>query len=116
MYVSALTGEGIESLRAQILEAISPEGGVAQEDGFITSLRHEQLLKESAAYLEKAKAAAKLAEESAAKAKAAATEAENQRAIAQAQRDKADQLTKQATERADRLQTQLGSKSIEDLK
>jgi tRNA modification GTPase len=52
--VSALTGEGIAGLRDAILEAVAPKGVWEQETGFITSLRHEQLLRESAAYLEKA--------------------------------------------------------------
>jgi tRNA modification GTPase len=56
--VSALTGDGIAHLRELILEAIAPRGAFEQETGFITSLRHEQLLRESAAYLEKAAAAA----------------------------------------------------------
>jgi tRNA modification GTPase len=55
--VSALTGEGIPRLRELILEAIAPQGVFEQETGFITSLRHEQLLLESASYLEKAAAA-----------------------------------------------------------
>lgn len=55
--VSALTGEGIEALRARILEAVSPEGGYTQEAGFITSLRHEQLLRESIAALIQAESA-----------------------------------------------------------
>ena len=55
--VSALSGEGIPRLRELILEAIAPQGVFEQETGFITSLRHEQLLRESAAYLEKAAAA-----------------------------------------------------------
>jgi tRNA modification GTPase len=46
--VSALTGEGIDALRA----AIAPRSD--QETGFITSLRHEQLLRESLEYLERA--------------------------------------------------------------
>jgi tRNA modification GTPase len=46
--VSALTGEGIDSLRA----SIAPQR--EQESGFITSLRHEQLLRESFDYLERA--------------------------------------------------------------
>src|SRR5436305_13537690 len=46
--VSALTGEGIDALRA----SITPQS--AQESGFITSLRHEQLLRESLEYLDKA--------------------------------------------------------------
>ena len=52
--VSALTGAGIESLRDAIFEAIAPGGMVEQETGFITSLRHEQLLRESLGYLAKA--------------------------------------------------------------
>jgi len=55
--VSALTGEGIAELREAILETLAPKGAFEQETGFITSLRHEQLLRESAAYLEKAGAA-----------------------------------------------------------
>jgi tRNA modification GTPase len=41
--VSALTGEGIERLRS----AVVPETGHALEAGFITSVRHEALLRES---------------------------------------------------------------------
>jgi len=55
--VSALTGDGIPQLREQILEAIAPKGAFEQETGFITSLRHEQLLRESAAFLDKARGA-----------------------------------------------------------
>ena len=45
--VSALTGEGIAELRRAIVDAIAPRGQIEQEGGFITSLRHEQLLRES---------------------------------------------------------------------
>jgi len=55
--VSALTGEGIPRLRERILESIAPKGAFEQETGFITSLRHEQLLRESLTYLEKARGA-----------------------------------------------------------
>jgi tRNA modification GTPase len=55
--VSALTGQGIDELRTAILEAVAPAGAFEHETGFITSLRHEQLLRESAAHLEKAEAA-----------------------------------------------------------
>ena len=41
--VSALTGEGIDELR----RSIRPAAGEEQESGFITSIRHEQLLRES---------------------------------------------------------------------
>ena len=51
--VSALTGEGVEELRA----AIAPQTWLEQETGFITSLRHEQLLRESLLYLDKAEGA-----------------------------------------------------------
>ncbi len=59
--VSALTGEGIPCLRELILESIAPKGVFEQETGFITSLRHEQLLRECAAYLEKARGAVEAA-------------------------------------------------------
>jgi len=36
---------------------VAPRGVFEQETGFITSLRHEQLLRESVQYLEKARAA-----------------------------------------------------------
>ena len=55
--VSALTGAGIESLRDAIFEVIAPGGVAEQETGFITSLRHEQLLRESLGYLVKARGA-----------------------------------------------------------
>ena len=55
--VSALTGAGIEELRRAIFEAIAPGGVAEPESGFITSLRHEQLLRESLEYLGKARAA-----------------------------------------------------------
>lgn len=56
--VSALTGEGIAALRRKIRDAVAPEGGVEQEPGFLTSLRHERLLREALAGLEKARIAA----------------------------------------------------------
>jgi tRNA modification GTPase len=55
--VSALTGAGIPQLRDRILETVAPKGVWDQETGFITSLRHEQLLRESEEFLEKAKTA-----------------------------------------------------------
>ena len=55
--VSALTCEGIPQLRQKILNDIAPHGAFEQETGCITSLRHEQLLRESATYLEKARGA-----------------------------------------------------------
>ncbi len=55
--VSALTGTGIADLRRAIVEAIAPRGQIEQEGGFITSLRHEQLLRESQEALTQALAA-----------------------------------------------------------
>lgn len=52
--VSALTGQGIPELRYAILAAIAPAAAFEQETGFITSVRHEQLLRESASCLAKA--------------------------------------------------------------
>jgi tRNA modification GTPase len=51
--VSALTGEGIAQLRRSILETLAP-GDLPAEAGFITSLRHEQLLQEALAALGRA--------------------------------------------------------------
>jgi tRNA modification GTPase len=45
--VSATEFTGIEELRRRILEAVDPAGDVGLQAGFITSLRHEGLLKES---------------------------------------------------------------------
>ncbi len=55
--VSALTGDGIERLRQAILDAVAPTGAFDPETGFITSLRHERLLRECGRWLEKARAA-----------------------------------------------------------
>ena len=54
--VSAVTGHGIEGLREKIVPAAARE----QESGFITSLRHEQLLRESVEALQQARKAAEL--------------------------------------------------------
>ncbi len=58
--VSAITGDGIVELRRRIIETLAPRGQFEQDGGFITSLRHEQLLKESHQALEQAKGAATL--------------------------------------------------------
>jgi tRNA modification GTPase len=51
--VSAVTGEGIDRLR----ERIAPTGAREQDSGFITSVRHQQLLGESIEALEHARKA-----------------------------------------------------------
>ena len=55
--VSALSGMGIDDLRRAIMETIAPQGQLEQEGGFITSLRHEQLLQESKEALTQARTA-----------------------------------------------------------
>ncbi|HLJ26148.1 MAG TPA: tRNA uridine-5-carboxymethylaminomethyl(34) synthesis GTPase MnmE [Candidatus Angelobacter sp.] len=44
---SAITGEGIERLRDEILKAVSGQAGGEQETGFLTNIRHQQLVEES---------------------------------------------------------------------
>ena len=58
--VSALTGEGLPALRRSIIETLAPQSRIEQEGGFITSLRHEQLLQESQEALALARRAAEL--------------------------------------------------------
>jgi tRNA modification GTPase len=55
--VSALTGAGIDTLEEVILEAVGAGASRDMEEGFITSLRHERLLRDSAEFLAKARAA-----------------------------------------------------------
>jgi len=55
--VSALTGEGIGELRRRAIEAIAPQGRMEQEGGFITSIRHEECLRESLEAVGRARAA-----------------------------------------------------------
>jgi tRNA modification GTPase len=54
--VSAVTGEGLDQLRDRIAPAAARE----QDSGFITSIRHEHLLRESIEALEQARKAAQL--------------------------------------------------------
>ncbi len=58
--VSALTGEGVVELQRAAVDALTPRGRLEQEGGFITSLRHEQLLRETRAALEDAQRATAL--------------------------------------------------------
>jgi tRNA modification GTPase len=54
---SATTGEGIGALRKEILRHIGGETGVPAETGFVTSLRHQSLIREANAALDAAQAA-----------------------------------------------------------
>ena len=56
--VSALTGEGMAELRRAIIETLAPASEARQEPGFITSVRHEALLRESIEALDNARRAA----------------------------------------------------------
>jgi tRNA modification GTPase len=51
LYASALTGEGIAELRAEILRHIGGEAGAQSEAGFLTNVRHQGLVQESLAAL-----------------------------------------------------------------
>jgi tRNA modification GTPase len=55
--VSAATADGVAELRRLIVAAVTPGDAAMQEPGFITSIRHEQLLRESAEALEHARQA-----------------------------------------------------------
>jgi len=50
---SALTGEGIDRLRKEILQKVSSDGA-SRESGFLTNARHQQLVRDSMAALEAA--------------------------------------------------------------
>ena len=54
---SATTGEGIPELRNEILRHIGGEAGASTETGFVTSLRHQERVRESLTALSAAKAA-----------------------------------------------------------
>jgi len=56
---SALTGDGLAELRQKILEAAAPARDLGGEGGFITNLRHQQLIKSSLKALAKAGEAAR---------------------------------------------------------
>ncbi len=54
-------GQGIAGIAERASStALAPRGRIEQEGGFITSLRHEQLLRESQEALEQARAATEL--------------------------------------------------------
>ena len=57
LYASALTGEGIAELRAEILRHIGGETGAQAEAGFLTNVRHQNLVQESIAALNAASSA-----------------------------------------------------------
>ncbi len=54
---SAVTGEGINALRSEILRHIGGDGGLQLESGFLTNARHQQLVRDSLTALAAARAA-----------------------------------------------------------
>jgi tRNA modification GTPase len=58
---SAITGEGIDRLRGEILTAISGDAGVEHEAGFLTNVRHRRLVEESLKGLAAAREAVRMA-------------------------------------------------------
>ena len=58
IFTSAITGEGIEQLRAMILEKVGGDSGERQESGFLTNVRQRKLVEDSLAALDRAVAAA----------------------------------------------------------
>src|SRR5271165_3899909 len=57
---SALTGQGIEQLRARILCLAGGDGGSQSESGFLTNVRHQKLVRDSLGALDAASAAVPL--------------------------------------------------------
>ncbi len=54
IFTSAITGEGVEQLRAMILEKVSGDSGGRSESGFLTNVRQRQLVEDSIAALDRA--------------------------------------------------------------
>ena len=54
---SAVTGVGISDLRAEILRHIAGDAGIAAETGFLTTVRHRELVRDSLMALDNAKTA-----------------------------------------------------------
>jgi len=54
---SALTGQGVDELRQEILHTIAGQSGGEQESGFLTNVRHQRLVEESITGLDAARQA-----------------------------------------------------------
>ncbi len=54
---SAITGEGISDLRAEVLRHVGGETGAQMESGFLTSVRHRGLVRDALAALDAARGA-----------------------------------------------------------
>jgi len=60
VFTSAVTGEGIDELRAMILQLVHGNGGAQQESGFLTNVRQHGLVQNAVAALDAAAAAVPL--------------------------------------------------------
>ncbi len=60
VFTSAITGEGIDRLRAMILEKVGGDSGAQRESGFLTNARQQKLVEDSIAALDKAAVAVPL--------------------------------------------------------
>ncbi|HEX8811342.1 MAG TPA: tRNA uridine-5-carboxymethylaminomethyl(34) synthesis GTPase MnmE, partial [Terracidiphilus sp.] len=60
VFTSALNGEGIEGLRAMILEHVHGDGRAQQEGGFLTSMRQQKLVEDAISALDRAAVAVPL--------------------------------------------------------
>src|SRR5436305_10879791 len=47
LHTSAVTGQGMDQLRAEILSAVSGQHAGEHETGFLTNIRHQRLVQES---------------------------------------------------------------------
>ncbi len=54
IFTSAITGEGVEQLRAMILEKVSGDSGGRSESGFLTNVRQRKLVEDSIVALDRA--------------------------------------------------------------
>jgi len=57
VFTSAVTGEGVEELRAMVLAQVHGDSGAEQESGFLTNARHQKLVEDAIGALDKASAA-----------------------------------------------------------
>ena len=60
VFTSALNGQGIDELRAMILESVRGDGRVQQESGFLTNIRQQKLVEDAITALGRAAAAVPL--------------------------------------------------------
>jgi tRNA modification GTPase len=60
VFISALTGEGIEQLRSMILEKVRGDASVEQESGLLTNVRQQKLVEDAIAALDSTAAAVPL--------------------------------------------------------